>query len=160
MMLLNTFTLLALSPRRPPVARLTGPQAQLILQRFDDLLDLVANFVGLPDLVACQAQPVRRIVFAAVSHHNDSESPGQRADGMPVRVPAKGFQRLAREGPILLQLAHEIPAIIPDALEQRLRGIPRIEQDKAGLELEPVAGITQQLQRQVKFGRAAFPPDP
>src|SRR5262249_61928787 len=154
MMFLNPLTLLALSRRSPPVARLTGLQAQLILQVFDDFLGLVANFISLPDLVACQAQPVRRIVFAAVSHHNDSDSPGQRADGMPVRVPAKGFQRLALEGPILLQLAYEIPAISPNALEQRLRGIPRIEQDKAGLELEPVAGITQQLQRQVKFGRA------
>jgi hypothetical protein len=55
-------------------------------------------------------------------------------------------------------LAANIPPVVPEALQQFLRGIPGVKQHKSGLTLEPMARITAQLQGQVVFGGAPFVP--
>ena len=60
---------------KPPVADLTGLQAQRALHRSDDLFNVVADFVVCPYLFGREAEPVGRIVLAAVSHHEHFEAP-------------------------------------------------------------------------------------
>jgi hypothetical protein len=81
-------------------------------------------------LLGTQAQPVGRVVLAAVSHHQYLQLPRQLARGVPVRLPQIPRQRRPLAPPILLQLADTVPAIIADALAELLRRLPRIEQDK------------------------------
>jgi hypothetical protein len=81
-------------------------------------------FVVRPDLFGSQAQPVGRVVLAAVSHHKDFEVTGQHACRPPiwlVQIPGEGP---ALKTPIFLQLTDEIPPIIAYPLEEGLRGIP------------------------------------
>ena len=51
----------------PPVADLTGFQAQMALRRSDDLFDVMADFVVCPHRFCREAEPVGRIVLARVS---------------------------------------------------------------------------------------------
>jgi hypothetical protein len=60
--------------------------------------------------------------------------------------------------PIFLELTDEIPPIIAYPLEEGLRGIPGVEQDKLGLTAETIPGITQQLQGESELGGSAFVP--
>jgi hypothetical protein len=59
-----------------------------------------------------------------------------------------GRQGPARKGPILLELADQIPVIIAYPFEERLSGVPGVKEHKLGLAFEPVAGIAQQFQGQ------------
>ena len=61
---------------------------------------------------------------------------------------------------MLLHLADKRPTILAKPFQEPLRGVPRLEQDKAGLEREPMAGRTAPRQRPIERGRAAFLPDP
>jgi hypothetical protein len=59
---------------------------------------------------------------------------------------------------IFLQSADEVPSVIPEALEEFFRGIPRVKQDKLGFALEPIARIAQEFEGQVVLGDPAFVP--
>lgn len=61
---------------------------------------------------------------AAVSHDKHLEPPGQLANGMPIRLLAVRGQGHAAKGPILLQLADEVPSLVPQPFEEALGRIP------------------------------------
>src|SRR5713101_2816928 len=124
----------------PLVSYLTRLETQVALQHADHFLNLMTPFVVRPYLLGGQGQPVGGVVLTAVSHHKHLQTTGQPPHSMPVRLLEIAMQRLPLEAPIFLQLAHKVPAIIPDALEELFRRIPRIKQDKLGFALEPIGG--------------------
>ena len=48
----------------------------MALHDFNDLFHLLALPIEGADLWSAEAEPVRRVIFAAVSHHKDFEAPG------------------------------------------------------------------------------------
>src|SRR5215510_15922991 len=103
-------------------------------------------------LLGGEGQPVGRRVFAAVSHHKALESPGSTAYSVPGGLREIAHERTPYKAPILFELADKLPPIVTEALQELLRGIPGVKQDKSGLTLEPIARITEQLQSQVVLG--------
>ena len=75
---------------------------------------------------------------------------------MPVGLREIAHERTPFKAPILFELADTIPSIVPDALQEFLRGIPGVKQDKSGLTLEPIARLTEQRQSQVVLGGTPF----
>jgi hypothetical protein len=55
------------------------------------------------------------------------------------------------EPPILFETAHEIPPIVPNALEEGFGGIPGIKEHKVGVAAQAIAGIAQQVEGEGLF---------
>jgi hypothetical protein len=62
------------------------------------------------------------------------------------------------EPAILLEAAHEVPSIVTNPLQQSSGGIPRVKYDIVRVTTQAIAGIAEQLQRQVILGGAPLPP--
>jgi hypothetical protein len=148
---LGTFSEVRRVLGRPPIACLTGLKTQVAFEGPEDLLHGLPLCVMGADLLGAQAQPVGRVVLAAVSHHQYLQFPRQLVRGVPVRLPQILRQRRPLEPPILLQLADKVPAIITDALEELLRRIPRIEQDSLRFPPQTMPCITQKFQGEFAF---------
>jgi hypothetical protein len=84
MVLLGAFGREGLRVGGPPIACLTGFEPELALQHAEDCFDLLALPVEGPDRFGTEAEPVGRVVLAAVSHHKDLEVAGHIAYGMPI----------------------------------------------------------------------------
>jgi hypothetical protein len=67
--------------------------------------------------------------------------------------------RVAIERAVLLQTTDEIPPIVPNPPQQRLRRIPGLKQHILWLTAQAVAGIAEQLQGQRVLRRAASTPE-
>src|ERR687895_891633 len=99
----------------------------------------------LAHLRGSQAQPVGRVVLAAVFHHTYLDLSRQETRGLPIRLAQIRVQRSPLKASILFKPAHKVPAVVAYSLQQRLGGIPRIKQHKLRLAFKPVARITEQL---------------
>src|SRR5215467_9715372 len=152
------------SPRRrretPLVACLTAFQTHLTFQAPDDLFALLALPIQGAHLFGAEAEPVGRIVCAAVSHAKYLDISSQRAGRLPVGLLQIAHEGTSLEAPILLELADTIPAIIAEPLAEGLRGIPGVDQNKLRLTAQPVPGIAQELSGKGKCGGSAFVPEP
>ena len=146
--------------RPPMVTRLTALETQLTFEHPVHLLHLLPQSVQTPHLLGFQGQSVGGEILAAVSRHEYFETSGQTTNVMPIRVGTETLERLAIQASIVFQLANEVPSIILETLQQPMRRIPGIKDHKFRLTLQPVAGIAEEFQRQIDFGRAALVPDP
>jgi SOS response associated peptidase (SRAP) len=115
-------------------------------------------FVVCPYLWGGEGQPVSRVVLAAVSHHEHLQTTRQCPNRLPIRLLEVRTHRLTVKRAIFLQLADEVPPVIPEALEEFFRGIPGVNQDKRGLALEPMARLAQEFQGQRILGDSPFVP--
>jgi hypothetical protein len=61
---------------------------------------------------------------------------------------------------IFLALAYAVPPVIVEPLQERLRWIPRVEQDKLRLAAQPVPRIASHLEGAGELGRPPFAPEP
>jgi hypothetical protein len=112
---------------------LTAFKAEVALQNANDFFHLLTLPVERAHLFGTEAEPVRRVVLAAVFHHEDLETSGERARRLPRRLRQIPDEWLPFEAPIFLELADKIPPIVPNPFQEWLRGIPRIEEDKLRL---------------------------
>jgi hypothetical protein len=69
-------------------------------------------------------------------------------------------ERLPCKAPIVLELAHKVPPIVPHPFEEWLRGIPRVEEDTLRLTVQAIPCIAQQLYGASKLRGTAFVPEP
>jgi hypothetical protein len=130
---------------RPLGARLTATQTELILTDSNDLFNLGANAIQAVDLCWRQRQAVGGIALFAVSDHQHFEPFAQAADLRSVGVPPMPPDRVAIEPAVLLQTTDEIPPIVPNPLQQRLRRLPGVEHHVLGPTTQAVAGIAEQF---------------
>ena len=142
----------------PRVACLTGFQTPMAFSLPDDFYHRGPRALVLPHCLGAQAQPVGRVVLAAVPHHTDFEPSRQIPSRMPIRLPNVGVHGSPFERAVFLRLANEVPPGIPNALAPLLRRIPRVKEDKLQLALEPVVGLAPPLSGPGVFRRAAFGP--
>jgi hypothetical protein len=64
------------------------------------------------------------------------------------------------EAAILLETTDEIPAIVPNTLQQGFRGIPGVKEDILWATTQTVPGIAEEFQGQRILGGAPFAPEP
>jgi hypothetical protein len=144
---------------RPRRARLTATQAELIFADADHFSDLRADAIQPTHLGSWQREAIGGEVLGAVSDHQDLQGPSQLAVCSLIWVTPIGPERLTIEAAILLEATHEIPPIVPDALQQCFRRIPGIKEDICRATVQAVAGIAEQLQSQLVSRGAAFAPE-
>src|SRR5262245_6309507 len=130
----------------PLVACLTVLQAQRTFQYPDHLFDFLALPVECAALFGAEAEPVRGVGLAAVSHDKHLHAPGQSACGLPVGLLEILAAWPARNTPIFLALTDEVPPVVTDPLEELLRGMPRVTQDELRLTPQALPRIAEPLQ--------------
>ena len=69
-----------------------------------------------------------------------------------------GPKRLAMAPAVLLEATHQGPAIIPQALQQRLRGLPGVTEDGCWATVQAVTRLSEELQRQGRLGGSPLVP--
>jgi hypothetical protein len=143
---------------RPLRAGLTAAQPELILTHSNDFLDLRAYPIEATDLRSRQRQAIGGKVFGAVSDDQDFLSTSQPSSLCPIRVAPIRPEWLAVEAAILLEAAHKIPPIVANPLQQTSGRIPGVEEDLGGATAQAIAGITEQLQRQLILRGPPFAP--
>jgi hypothetical protein len=133
---------------RPLRTGLTAGQVDVILAHPDHLFELSPEAVEPPYLRSRQCQAVRGKVLGAVSDHQDFEAAWEPAGSCPVGMAPKGTDGVTVEATVLLQAAAKVPAIVPKALQQGSRRVPRVDEDIVGATAQSMASITQPLQGQ------------
>ena len=101
-------------PLRPLRACLTAGQPKLVLAHADHFFDLGAERIQVTDLRGRQRQAIGGVVLGAVSDDQDFQASSQPAAFAPRGVAPIRPEGLPIEPAILLQAAHEIPAIVPN----------------------------------------------
>jgi hypothetical protein len=96
----------------------------------------------------------------AVSDNQDFQSPRQPAGLRPIRVARIRPERLAIEQPVLLETAHNIPAIVANPLQETPGWRPRVAEDIRRATTMMVEGIAEQLQGQGTLRGATLAPKP
>src|SRR5688572_15599100 len=99
---------------------LTAGKPQLIFAYTNDFLYLGSDAMEPPHVGRRQRQTVGRKVLGAVSDGQHFEDACQPPTLCPIGVMPMGSQGMAIESAVLLEAAHEIPAIVPDPLQQAL----------------------------------------
>jgi len=85
-----------------------------------DFFHLLALPIEGADLGSAEAESVRRVVCAAISHHKDFEAPGYAAESVPVGLLEIAHERTPCKAPILFELADTIPALSAEPVEEQL----------------------------------------
>jgi hypothetical protein len=143
---------------RPLGARLTATQAELILTDANNLFNVGARAIQATYLCGRQRQAVGGRVLLAVSDHQHFEPSAQPADLSPVGVPPMLTGRVAIKPAVFLQTANELPPVVPNPLQQRLRRIPGIKQPILRSTAQAITGLAEQLQGQRILRRSAATP--
>jgi hypothetical protein len=141
--------MMPLSPLGP---RLTTSQPELILADVDHFLDLRTLPIEATDFRGRQGQAIGRVVLGAVSDDQDLEPTAQPASLGPRRMTPIGPEGLAIEPAVLFKTTDEIPAIVPNALQQGFRGIPRVKENVLGGTAQAIPGVAEEIKGQRIFG--------
>jgi hypothetical protein len=135
----------ALMALRPLGAGLTAGEGALILAPPDHLLALRAEALQSTDCRGRQRQAMGGVVRLAVSAHQPREAPAQPAALGPGGGPPMVTDRGPMAAAMLLQAAHERPAIVAPPLPEGSRGIPRLTQDRVGVTRQALARRAEAL---------------
>ena len=144
---------------RPLRAGLTAGEGELILAHPNDFVDWCADTRALSYLHRRQGQAIGGIVLLAVSDKPYFEASAQPAHLGPVGVSPMLTHRMTIEPALLLQATYKIPAIVPNALEERFRRVPCIKEHLLRATAHAIARITEQFQSQRVLRGAAFVPE-
>jgi hypothetical protein len=142
----------------PLGTRLTAIQPELILAHPAHFLDLRSPPIEAADFRGWQCQAIGRVVLGAVSDDQDLEPPAQPASRGPIRMTPIGPEGLAIEAAVLLETTDDIPAIVPNALQQGFRGIPGVKEDGLWVTAQAIPGRAEALEGQHLFGGAPLVP--
>jgi hypothetical protein len=135
--------MMQLSPLR---TGLTAIPPELIRAHADDFRDVRTPPVESADLRGWQCQAIRGVVLGAVSDDHDLEPTAQPTRLRPIRMAPIAPERLAIEPAVLLEATHNVPAIIPKALQQGFGGIPGVDQHRRRATMPPIASRAEPLQ--------------
>jgi site-specific DNA recombinase len=123
-------------------------------------LDWRAHPIQPADLGGRQCEAVGGIVLGAVSDDQDVQATSQPAGFRPIGGTPIGSEGLAIAAAMRLQAAHNVPSIIPKALQQGFRGVPGVEQHIRRAATPPMASVAEPLQGQPRRGGAPLGPQP
>ena len=94
----------------------------------------------------------------AVSDHQDCEASAPPAALSPVRGPPMVPHGVPSAPAILVEPAHELPAIVAHPLQEGSGGLPGLQQDVVRAAAQTMARLAEPLERQLVCRGTIFPP--
>lgn len=144
----------------PDGAGLTATQPALLRADPHDCLDLGPPTIQTAHLWGHQRQAMGGIILFAVSDHEHVEAPTQPATLGPVKMSPMVTEGVTMKPTMLVEPADDIPAVLANALQQDLRGIPGVKEPGLGTTTQAMAGTTQPRQRQRVLRSTSCAPEP
>jgi hypothetical protein len=133
---------------------LRATQAELLLTNADGFPYVGVDSRALTHCRGRSGQALGGIVRLAVSATRHFKAPTQPTARGPIRVAPIDPQGPRVVPAVLLEAAHEVPCIVRHPLQPSEGGIPRVSDAIGRVTRQAMAGIAEQLQRQVMRGGA------
>lgn len=147
-------------PLGPLGARLTAAQRELIFAHTNDVLDLGSHVIQSAHLRGWYRQAIGGGVLGAVSDNQNFEAPAQPTGLSPMGLTTMVTESVYVESAVLLEATHNIPAIVPNPLQEVPGRVPGVKQHILGVTVQVIAGIAQSLQSQLELRGTTGPPEP
>ena len=143
----------------PLSTRLTAIEPELILPGTEDFFDVRTPPIQAADLRGRQRQAMGGEVCGAVSDDQYLQAPTQPTSLRPVGMPPRGPKRLVVEPAVLLEPTDQVPPIVANPLEQRLRRVPSVEEDRRWTTAQPMTGIAEPFEGESLLRSTALVPE-